>query len=113
MERRPQTTLFRCLTNAFQYTGGVPTEIWFDNMKTVVDRSRSQFSKVVFNERFRQYAKEAGFLPITCRTFRPQTKGKVEALARTIERIRVFNYEFESTHELEKIIQIIMCSRKY
>jgi len=101
---------FRCLTNAFQYTGGVPTEIWFDNMKTVVDRSRSQFSKVVFNERFRQYAKEAGFLPIACRAFRPQTKGKVEALARTIERIRVFNYEFESTHELEKIIQTIMDS---
>lgn len=107
---RSQTTLFRCLTNAFQYTGGVPTEIWFDNMKTVVDRSRSQFSKVVFNERFRQYAKEAGFLPIACRAFRPQTKGKVEALARTIERIRVFNYEFESTHELEKIIQTIMDS---
>lgn len=101
---------FRCLTNAFQYTGGVPTEIWFDNMKTVVDRSRSQFSKVVFNERFRQYAKEAGFLPIACRAFRPQTKGKVEALARTIERIRVFNYEFESTLELEKIIQTIMDS---
>uniref|UniRef100_UPI0037C0A2A2 Mu transposase domain-containing protein n=2 Tax=Enterococcus TaxID=1350 RepID=UPI0037C0A2A2 len=107
---RSQTTLFRCLTNAFQYTGGVPTEIWFDNMKTVVDRSRSQFSKVIFNERFRQYAKEAGFLPIACRAFRPQTKGKVEALARTIERIRVFNYEFESTHELEKIIQTIMDS---
>ncbi len=96
---RSQTTLFRCLTHAFQYTGGVPTEIWFDNMKTVVDRSRSQFSKVVFNERFRQYAKEAGFIPIACRAFRPQTKGKVEALARTIERIRVFNYEFESIHE--------------
>ncbi len=79
-------------------------------MKTVVDRSRSQFSKVVFYERFRQYAKEAGFLPIACRAFRPQTKGKVKALARTIERIRVFNYEFESTHELEEIIQTIMDS---
>lgn len=62
---RSKTTLFRCLTHAFQYTGGVPTEIWFDN-KTIVDCSRSQFSKVVFNERFR-----------------PQTKGKVEFLACT------------------------------
>ena len=79
-------------------------------MKTVVDRSRSQFSKVVFNERFRQYAKEAGFLPIACRAFRPQTKGKVEALARTIERIRVFNYEFETTQELVEIVQTIMDS---
>ena len=45
---RSQTTLFRYFTNAFQYTGGVPTEIWFDNMKTVVDRS--QFYKVIFNK---------------------------------------------------------------
>lgn len=72
---RFQTTSFRCLTNLFQYIVGVSTEIWFDDMKTVVDRSRSQFSKVIFNERFRQYAKEAGFIPIACRAFRPQTKG--------------------------------------
>lgn len=38
---RSQPTLFKCLTNAFNYTGGIPTEIWFDNMKTVVDHSRS------------------------------------------------------------------------
>lgn len=105
---RSQITLFKCLTNAFQYTGGIPTEIWFDNMKTVVDRSRSQFSKVAFNERFRQYAKEAGFMPIACRAFRPQTKGKVEALARTVDRITVYNHEFESTQELQQIVHELM-----
>lgn len=68
---RFQITLFRCLTNAFQYTGGILAEIWFDNMKIVVDRSCSQFFKVVFNEQFRQYAKEEGFLPIACCAFRP------------------------------------------
>lgn len=56
-----QNTLFRCLIHAFDYTGGVPQEIWFDNIKTVVDRSKTQFSKVVFNERFRQFSKESGF----------------------------------------------------
>ena len=33
---RKQDTLFKCLVEAFKATSGVPNEIWFDNMKTVV-----------------------------------------------------------------------------
>ncbi len=33
---RKQDTLFSCLSEAFEYTGGVPREIWFDNMRTVL-----------------------------------------------------------------------------
>ncbi|HAP8785506.1 TPA: IS21 family transposase [Enterococcus faecium] len=105
---RTQATLFRCLTHAFEYTGGVPQEIWFDNMKTVVDRSKSQFSKVVFNERFRQFSKDAGFYPIACRPFRPQTKGKVEALARTMDRLKVYNYEIKDKLDFCQIVSEFM-----
>lgn len=105
---RKQPTLFDCLNNAFWELGGIPEEIWFDNMKTVVDRSKSQFTHVVFNETFRQYAKDAGFKPIACRPFRPQTKGKVEALARTVDRLMVFNHEFDDLMELQSIVQMFM-----
>ncbi|EGO8899966.1 IS21 family transposase, partial [Enterococcus faecalis] len=106
---RTQPTVFHCLINAFDYCGnGVPQEIWFDNMKTVVDRSKSQFTQTVFNEKFRQFAKDARFIPIACRPFRPQTKGKVEALARTINRLMVFNYEFENEQELKQIVHEFM-----
>lgn len=105
---RSQPTLFDCLNNAFSELGGVPEEIWFDNMKTVVDHSKSQFTQVVFNERFRQYAKDAGFHPIACRPFRPQTKGKVESLARTVDRLLVFNHEFDSLAESEEIPTMFM-----
>ncbi|SJX71878.1 Mobile element protein [Enterococcus faecium] len=106
---RTQANVFNCLVNAFEYCGnGVPQEIWFDNMKTVVDRSKSQFSQTVFNEKFRQFAKDAGFNPIACRPFRPQTKGKVEALARTVNRLMVFNYEFENEQELKRIVYEFM-----
>lgn len=88
---RTQTTLFDCLNHAFARLGGIPEEIWFDNMKTVVDHSKSPFGKAVFNESFRQYAKDAGFHPIACRLFRPHTKGKDKALARTMDRLKVFN----------------------
>ncbi|EOV3185284.1 IS21 family transposase [Enterococcus faecalis] len=106
---RTQPTVFHCLINAFDYCGnGVPQEIWFDNMKTVVDRSKSQFTQTVFNEKFRQFAKDARFIPIACRPFRPQTKGKVEASARTINRLMVFNYEFENEQELKQIVHEFM-----
>lgn len=101
---RKQDTLFECLDEAFYHTGGVPQEIWFDNMRTVVDRSRTQFTKVSFNERFYAFSKDAGFKPIACRAYRPQTKGVVESLARTMERLRVYNYEFYDGTDLIRII---------
>ena len=101
---KQQKTLFDCLHQAFLYTGGVPEEIWFDNMRTVVDQSKTQFTRVVFNEKFRSFSKDSGFNPIACRPFRPQTKGKVEALARTMDRLNVFNHEFEDFAQLDQIV---------
>lgn len=101
---RKQDTLFACLDDAFYHTGGLPEEIWFDNMRTVVDRSRTQFTKVLFNDRFYHFSKDAGFKPIACRPYRPQTKGVVEALARTVDQLHVYNYEFDDTVELIGIV---------
>ncbi|PTM23637.1 IS21 family transposase [Lactobacillus sp. PFC-70] len=101
---RSQDTLFQCLNDAFEATGGVPTEVWFDNMKQVVDHSKSSFGKAVFNERFRQFNHDAGYKPIACRVFRPQTKGVVESLARTMERLRPYNYEFSDGVELIHLV---------
>lgn len=101
---RKQDTLFSCLNDAFYYTGGVPEEIWFDNMKTVVDHSRTQFSKAQLNERFYAFSKDAGFRTMVCRPFRPQTKGSVEALARAVERLRVYNHEFYDSVDLIHIV---------
>ncbi|MEX5814755.1 IS21 family transposase [Staphylococcus aureus] len=98
---RKQDTLFECLKDAFEYTEGVPKEIWFDNMRTVVDRSRTQYKKVVFNNLFYQFSKDANFEPIACRPYRPQTKGSVESLAKFVEqRLRPYDYEFYDAVEL-------------
>ncbi|AKP66357.1 IS21 family transposase [Companilactobacillus ginsenosidimutans] len=107
---RNQDTLFECLNEAFKYTGGIPKEIWFDNMKIVVDHSKSQYHKTIFNSRFLAFTKDAGFKPIACRPFRPQTKGCVEALARTTERLRAFNYEFETDDDVIKLVDETMNS---
>ncbi|EAC4616721.1 IS21 family transposase [Listeria monocytogenes] len=101
---RKQDTLFQCLNNAFIASEGVPQEIWFDNMRTVVNQSRTQFRKVTWNQRFYEYSKDARFKPISCRPYRPQTKGKVEALARTVDRLNVYNGEFDTLDDLIDLV---------
>jgi transposase len=102
---RDQKVLFSCLSKAFEDFKGVPKEIWFDNMKTVVDRSKTQFSHVVFNQTFYYFSKDNGFHPLACQPYRPQTKGKVEALARLTERLRVYDYEINDYGDIIHLVK--------
>ena len=99
-----QPTLFKCITNAIKYFGGTPKEFLFDNMRTVVDHSRTQFNKPVYNERFYSFAKDAGFIPKSCLAYKPRTKGKVEVVAKIMDRLKVYDYEFSNLDELNNII---------
>lgn len=101
---RSQVILFRCLTNSFRYYGGVPKQLLFDNMRTVVDKSRTQYDKVVYNQKFYQFSKDAGFEPQSCMAYRPETKGKVEVLAKIMNRLKAYNNEFETLEDLKKIL---------
>lgn len=100
-----QITLFKCMTNAFKYFGGTTEEILFDNMKTIVDRAKSNFTDVVINSKAMQFSKDSGFKIITCRAYRPRTKGKVETLAKIMNRLKAFDYEFDNINELEEIVK--------
>ena len=101
---RSQPTLFKCLTNTIRYYGGVPKQFLFDNMKTVADKSRTQYETVVYNERFYQFSKDAGFEPQSCMAYRPETKGKVEVVAKIMNRLKAYNNEFTTLDELTKIV---------
>lgn len=74
-------------------------------MKAIVDRSKSIFSNVEFNKSFKYIAEDAGFKPIA---YSPQTKAKVESLARLTDRLVVYNSEFEDYDELEVIVNDFM-----
>jgi transposase len=70
------SVMLACHLMAFQYFGGVPREILYDNMKTAflcdaqgVWRPTRRLSAV---------AAHYGFTPRRCRVRRPETKGKVE-----------------------------------
>lgn len=102
---KKQSTLFKCINNAFEYTGGIPKQILFDNMRTVVNQSRTHLSSVVLNSKFEYFAKDFGFEPVACMPYRPQTKGKVESLAKLTNRLDVYNNEFEDEQELINIVK--------
>lgn len=104
---KSQDTLFEMLYKAFQYTNGVPKEIWFDNMATVVDHHSSYPEHVKFNEKFLSFSKDAGFKAIACQPYRPQTKGVVESLARTTSRLAPYDGEFKTLKELDGIVDEI------
>jgi transposase len=65
-----------CHTLAFEYFGGVPQEILYDQNRCVV--LRPGLKDVTINNRFLDFAHHYNFRPRLCRIYRPETKGKVE-----------------------------------
>ena len=76
-------TLIECHKRAFDYFGGVPEEVLYDNMKTVIlDRDTYGPGIHRFNKGMLDFAKHYGFCLKVCRPYRAKTKGKVERFNR-------------------------------
>lgn len=72
-------TLKRCHENAFAYFQGVPKEVLYDNMRTVVQKRHAYGDdQHQFHPGLWDLAKQHGFQPRLCRPYRAKTKGKVE-----------------------------------
>jgi transposase len=85
-------TLMKCHMNAFAYFNGLPEQILYDNMKTVVTKHSPV--EIRFNRTFEDFLAYYGIIPKACKPHRPQTKGKVE---RTV--LYVKNNFFQRKHE--------------
>ncbi|MCX7903008.1 MAG: IS21 family transposase [Caloramator sp.] len=101
---KTQQDVIECLISAFKATGGVPQEILFDNMKTIVDIT-SEGRKI--NNKLKAFADDFGFKIRLCKPRHSYTKGKVEAANKFIEWLLPYNNEFENEEELIKIIKEI------
>ena len=100
---KKQDTVINSLIYAFQYIGGIPKEIWFDNMLTIVDASKMG-KRDRINDKINQFSKDVGFKPIPCKPRRPQSKGTVEAFAKLCDRLLAYNNEFVTIEDLEQIV---------
>lgn len=101
---RTRQDVFESLIAAFKDTGGVPREILFDNMASVVDISGNKRSK---NPKMVAFAHDFGFDIKLCKPRHAFTKGKVEASNKFIEWLLAYNYDFESEDDLIRIIKMI------
>ena len=77
--RQTMAVLIRGLEQAFEFLGGVPNELLFDQLKAVIiDDERMSGGKLLENAEFVRFAAHWGFRIRACRPYRAQTKGKVE-----------------------------------
>jgi len=104
-ESRDRMQVEFCLACAFNKIGGVPHEILFDNMRSIIDTSRTQYSDPVFNQEFLQFASDAGFKAKACMAYRPETKGKVEVTAKLMNRLKVYDGDVESFDDIKRIAE--------
>ena len=65
------------------------------------------YDKSDFNNDFKNFAKEIGFIPKRCKKFSPETKGKDESCNRFVNWLLPYNNEFEDENDLIKIINQI------
>ena len=106
---KSQAVLFSFLTETFEKMGGVPEELVTDNMKTVMDEARTEFSKGKVNAKFAQFAKDFGFKVRPCIAGRPKTKGKVETTMKLLDEIHAYQGKF-NMEELHVYIERL-CNR--
>lgn len=103
--------VFDCLIASFKATGGVPREILFDNMSSVVDRDGR---KANIGNEMKAFAKDMGFKIKLCKPRHAFTKGKVEALNKFLAWLVPYEGEFETEEELVSILSRInkkVCER--
>lgn len=91
-------TLMRCHQRAFEYFGGVPKKILYDNMRQVVKSHVGD--KVEYNEKFMDFALYYGFIPDACEVGQPYEKGKIERVIGYIKTSFFTGEKFSSLEEL-------------
>jgi transposase len=78
-KQKDMRALLEGLEAAFAYFGGVPQELLFDQMRSVITKDgRLNGEKLVTNAEFVRFAAHYDFRVRACRPYRARTKGKVE-----------------------------------
>lgn len=100
--RQDMRALMGGLEEAFGFFGGVPKELLFDQMRSVISRDlRLEGGRLIENAEFLRFARHWGFTPRACRPYRAKTKGKVERPIRYLRESFVYGRDFLGDADLE------------
>jgi transposase len=104
--RQDMRALFAGLEAAFAFFGGVPKELLFDQMASVITADlRDQGERLVENAEFLRFAHHWGFRIRACRPYRARTKGKVERTVRYLRGSFLYGREFLGDADLADQLQ--------
>ena len=91
------------LESAFERFGGVPEELLFDQMRSVVlSDDRAGGGELVMNTEFLRFAAHWGFCAKSCRPYRARTKGKVERPIRYLRESFFYGRQFANDADLNE-----------
>ncbi|KLK92413.1 integrase [Microvirga vignae] len=97
-------TLLRCHVAAFEVLCGVPHQVLYDRMKTVVTGEATS-GGIIYNRALIDLARHFGFHPKACRPYRAKTKGKVERPFRYIREDFFLARSFCNLEDLNRQLQ--------
>jgi len=99
--RQDFSVLMRGLEDAFRSFGGVPEELLFDQMRSVIVRDlRPHGGPLIENAEFLRFSAHWGFRPRACRPYRARTKGKVERPIRYVREDFFYGRSFANDEDL-------------
>jgi transposase len=100
--RKDMRALLEGLEEAFAFFGGVPQELLFDQMKSVITRDgRLNGEKLVTNAEFIRFAAHWDFKVRACKPYRAKTKGKVERPISYVRSSFIYGREFISDGDVD------------
>ena len=100
-QRKDMYALFAGLEQVFAFFGGVPKELLFDQMRSVITKDdRLDGRRLVHNAEFLRFSAHWSFTPRACRPYRAKTKGKVERPVSYVRGNFFYGREFLNDHDL-------------
>lgn len=95
-------TLIQCHKHSFDYFGGIPDEILYDNIKTVLIKRAIRARDHTWNAIFEDFFNHYGFIPRVCKPYNPQTKGKVENSIKFMKKDFLLGTRFTSFQDMNQ-----------
>jgi transposase len=107
-------SFLRCHERAFQYFGGLPRQLLYDNLKSVVISRQGEV--IQFNPKFMEFAGHYHFDPQPCAPYRGNEKGRVERRIRYLREsffaARSFSSVEDLNHQLARWLEEVANARK-
>ena len=98
--------LFDLLVKCFETVEGIPKDILCDNMSTIMDEARTEYSSGKINKEAEEFSKQFGFNFKPCIVGSPETKAKIESPMKILDELRCYSGKLSLEELQAKLVDI-------